>query len=154
MFKKFFLVSSLIALLFSGCAYSASFNRSPYVDQDALANYLKARPEKSADQIKFIKNIPDRPFVVLGTLHAPEVEWTAHYTMDDLLKAMREKAASIGADAIIDFRTKENPTIKTTGYVSPYRGGTVSAIPYKGLHAWGEAIIFVSERELRMLEPK
>jgi len=154
MCKRFFLFSLLITLLGSGCAYTASFNRSPYVDQSALADYVKARPAKSTEQIKFIKTIPDKPFVVLGTLHAPNVEWTAHYDIDDLLKAMRKKAASLGADAILDFRTKENPTIVMSGSISRYYGGAITAVPFKGLHAWGEAIIFVSESESRIIEPK
>jgi len=143
----------LIVFLISGCAYTANLNRSPYVDQSAFADFIKGRPAKSPEQIKFIKNIPDKPFVVLGTLHAPEIEWTAHYDIDDLIVAMRKKAASIGADAILDFRTKENPTVVMSGSITPYSGGTVSAVPYKGLHAWGEAVIFVSKDEKEIIEP-
>jgi hypothetical protein len=144
----------VLFLIISGCfTYTANLNKSPYVDQSALTDFMKNRPAKSPEQIKFIKNIPDKPFVVLGTLHAPQVEWTAHYDMDDLIGAMRTKAAAIGADAILDFRTKENPTVVMSGSISPYYGGAVSAIPYKGLHAWGEAIIFVSKDEKETIEP-
>lgn len=37
---------------------------------------------------------------MLGTLTAPVTEWTKHYTMDDLIEAMRNKAAELGADAV------------------------------------------------------
>jgi hypothetical protein len=92
---------------------------------------------------------------VLGTLHAPDVEWTAHYDTDDLIKAMRKKAVDIHADAIVDFRYKENPSVHTVGsaYVSPTGAhGSFAAIPYKVLHAWGEAIIFIPEDQKKLIE--
>jgi hypothetical protein len=152
--KKPLAIVFFLSLLLVGCSYKAVLNRSPYVDQLALSDLVKNRPAKTPEQIKFLKEAPDKPFVILGTLHAPKVEWTALYDNDDLIKAMRKEAASIGADAILDFRTQENPTIVKSGYISPYHGGYVTAVKYKGLHAWGEAIIFVTIDEKKMIEPK
>jgi hypothetical protein len=104
--KIFYLFLFIMLIWFTvGCAYTASFNRSPYIDQVSLQNYLITKKGKSPEEIIFLKKVPDQPIVILGTLHAPEVEWTAHYTTDDLIKAMQKKAAEIGADAILDFRT-------------------------------------------------
>jgi hypothetical protein len=150
--KMFFLLLCVSVFIVGGC-YTAGFNKSPYVNQSALAESMKTHNAKSPDQIVFLKNIPNRPFVVLGTLDAPETEWTAHYTIDDLIDAMRKKAAAIGADAILDFRTQSNPTMAIYGYSLPGYGGAITTVPYKGLHAWGEAIIFISEEEKQAIEP-
>jgi len=148
----------LAALALAGCTYTASFNRLPYVDMDAVKNYSATRPARTAPaQIAFLKEYPKRSFVVLGTLHAPETEWTAHYTMDDLIQAMRVKAAEIGADAIVDFRSQENPTVHTVGSVNivgGYGSGSMMAVPYKGLHAWGEAIIYIPADKKKLIESK
>ena len=143
----------LLAIV-SGCAYTASFSSSPYIKQSALSDFIASKSPVKPEDVKFLKSPPSQEFVVLGTLQAPEVEWTARYTTDDLIKAMRKKAAEIGADAILDFRTQENPSTHTVGHISPSYGGGVTAIHYKGLHAWGEAIIFVSGEQKRLIEPQ
>jgi hypothetical protein len=137
----------LVLSLTLGCAYTASFNRSPYVT-DAARQYTAAKKTKSAEEILFLKEYPKESHVVIGTLHAPEIEWTARYDTDDLIKAMRNKAVEIGADAIVNFRYRENPTMKTLGVVSVSGTsvyGSFVPVPYKGLHAWGEAIVFMPD---------
>ncbi len=152
------IISILPALLLVaqyGCAYTASFNRLPYVNMDAVKQYASSKPTKTPDQILFLKDYPNKSYVVLGTLHAPEVEWTAHYNTDDLILAMRKKAVEIGADAIVDFRYKENPTVHTVGSVNisgTNTSGSMSAVPYKGLHAWGEAIIYIPKDKKKLIE--
>lgn len=149
--------SICLAALLGGCAYTASFNRLPYVDMSAVKQYSATRPTKTPDQIAFLKEYPKQSHVVLGTLHAPETEWTAHYTMDDLIKAMRVKAAEIGADAVVDFRSQENPTVHTVGSVNisgTTAYGSMTAIPYKGLHAWGEAILYIPTDKKKLIESK
>ena len=155
-FSRYLLIALLLVLQF-GCTYTASFNRLPYVDMEAVKNYQATRKSKTPEQIMFLKDYPKESYVVLGTLHAPEVEWTAHYDTDDLIKAMRKKAVEIGADAIVDFRFKEDPSVHTVGGVS-YSGtgayGSFTAIPYKGLHAWGEAIIYIPANKKQLIESK
>ena len=122
---------------------------------EAAKQYSSTQKTKTAERISFLKEYPKESYVVLGTLHAPVVEWTAHYDTDDLIKAMRNKAVEIGADAIVDFRFKENPTVHTVGSanISGTRGyGSFTAVPYKGLHAWGEAIIFIPEDKKNLIE--
>ena len=159
MIKKrnlFYAFVIFLAISQHGCSYTASFNRSPYINQSALQQYLTSKQKKSPEEIILMKEFPKQSFVVLGTLHAPEVEWTAHYTTDQLINAMRKKAAELGADAIVDFRFRENPTIQTVGSfsVTPSGGtGVVTAVPYKGLHAWGDVIIFVPEEKKKLIEP-
>jgi uncharacterized protein YbjQ (UPF0145 family) len=152
------LAAATLLLAFQyGCSYTAAFNRQPYVDMEAVKQYAATQKPKTPEQIVFLKDYPKQSHVVLGTLHAPEVEWTAHYDNDDLIKAMRKKAAEIGADAIIDFRYKENPTVHTVGSVSISGTGgygSFTAVPYKGLHAWGEAIIFIPENRKKLIESK
>ena len=112
------LVSVLFLISIYGCTYTASFNRLPYVNMEAAKQYSSMQKTKTVEQILFLKEYPNESYVVLGTLHAPKIEWTAHYDTDDLIKAMRKKAVEIGADAIVDFRFKENPTVQTVGGVS------------------------------------
>lgn len=149
-------LAAVLLLVFPyGCTYTASFNRLPYVDMEAVKQYSATHKTKTADEILFLKEYPKESYVVLGTLHAPEVEWTAHYDNDDLIKAMRKKAAEIGADAIVDFRFKENPTVHTVGSAGisgTGAYGSFSAVPYKGLHAWGEAIIFIPKDKKKLIE--
>lgn len=150
-----YLVAVLLLVFQYGCTYTASFNRLPYVNMEAVKRYSATQKNKSPEEILFLKEYPKESYVVLGTFHAPEVEWTAHYDTDDLIKAMRKKAAEIGADAVVDFRFKENPSVHTVGNVtisgsSAY--GSFGAVPYKGLHAWGEAIIFIPEDNKKMIE--
>jgi uncharacterized protein YbjQ (UPF0145 family) len=160
MWKKTFsmyLVAALLPVFQYGCTYTASFNRLPYVNMEAAKQYSSSQKAITPEQILFLKDYPKESHVVLGTLHAPEVEWTAHYNTDDLIKAMRKKAAEIGADAIVDFRFKENPTVHTVGGVSisgTRAYGSFSAVPYKGLHAWGETIIFIPEDKKKLIESK
>jgi hypothetical protein len=152
-----YFVTVLLLVFQYGCTYTASFNRQPYVNMDAAKHYSAMKKHKSAEEILFLKEYPKESHVVLGTLHAPEVEWTAHYDTDDLIKAMRKKAAEIGADAIVDFRFEEKPSVHTVGGVSISGGtayGSVSAVPYKGLHAWGEVIIFIPKDKKKLIESK
>ncbi len=147
----------LLTALQYGCTYTASFNRLPYVNMEAAKQYAVAQGNKSPEKIAFLKEYPKESYVVLGTLHAPEVEWTAHYDTDDLSKAMRKKAAEIGADAIVEFRFQENPSVHTVGSVaisgrSGY--GSFTPVPFKGLHAWGEAILFIPEDKKNLIESK
>ena len=145
-------LGGLLLLFFQyGCTYTASFNRLPYVNMEAAKQYSAMQKNKTPEQILFLKEYPKESHVVLGTLHAPETEWTAHYDTDDLMKAMRKKAVEIGADAIVDFRYKESPTVHTVGSVSG-RYGSFSVVPYKGLHAWGEAIIFIPKDKKKLIE--
>lgn len=146
-------IALLMLIVQNGCTYTASFDRSPYVNQLALEQYLHAVKKKSPDEIIFLKEPPEQSYVILGTLHAPEVEWTAHYTTDTLINAMQKKASEIGADAIMDLRIKDNPTTHTVGSVDIHAGyGSMAAVPYRGLHAWGEAIIFLSEDKKKIIE--
>lgn len=131
-------------ILLSACTYTATLNRSPYVNQLELQKYTATRPAKKKEDIIYLKKFPDKPHVLLGTLHAPDVEWTAHYTTDDLMDAMSRKAAELGADAIVNFRFEENPVIIKSGR---------SAVPFKGLHAWGEIIIYAPEETKKKIEP-
>lgn len=140
----------LFVLVFTGvfgCVYTASFSRSTYINQSALSDFLASKTPVKPEDVKFFESPPAQEFVILGTLHAPQVEWTAHYDTDDLIKAMQKKAAKIGADAILDFRTKANPTTHIVWHIY-----SVTAVPFKGLHAWGEAIIFVSGEQKRIIE--
>ena len=150
----YLLVASL-ATSQCGCSftYTASFNRLPYIDMGAVKSYSATR-RKTPEQIVFLKEYPKQSYVVLGTLHAPEVEWTAHYDMDDLIKAMREKAVEIGADSIVHFRYEENPTVHTVGSIGAISGGSATAVPYKGLHAWGEAILYIPEDKKKLIESR
>ena len=151
-------LAAVLLLIFQyGCSYTASFNRLPYVDMNAAKQYSTMQKSKTAEEIKFFKEYPKESHVVLGTLHAPVTEWTAHYDTDDLIKAMRRKAVEIGADAIVDFRYKENPSVHTVGSVNISRSGaygSFSAVPYKGLHAWGEAILFIPDDKKKLIESK
>jgi len=146
---------TLLQACLIACTYKASFNPSPYVNPSTLKPYTSARSEKRPEDIIFIKEPPQKSFIVLGTLDAPVFEWTAHYTTEDLLQAMRVKAAEIGADAILDFRTKHDPTVRSVGSVTimpGYAVGSMAAVPFKGLHAWGEAILFVPEEIKKQIE--
>jgi len=135
----------------SGCIYTADFDRSPYVNEEKLSEVQAAKPPIEPDDVSFLRGRPSRPYVVLGTLHAPVIEWTAHYTSDDLIKAMRRKASGLGADAIVGFRTKSTPSIQQIrSYGST--GSTTHAIPYKGLHAWATAIMYVSDEQKQQIE--
>ena len=147
--------AAVLLLVFQcGCTYTASFNRLPYVNMESVKRYSETKKSKTPQEISFLKEYPKESYAVLGTLHAPTVEWTAHYNMDDLIKAMREKAVEIGADAIVNFRYQENPSVHTVGSIDPVSGGSAMAIPYKGLHAWGEAIIFIPEDKKQLIESK
>jgi len=139
----------LASVCLSGCIYTASLDRSPYVNRARLREHLAGKPSVDSDDVQLLRRRPSRPHVVLGTLHAPDVEWTAHYTTDDLVKAMRRRAASAGADAIVGFRTRSNPTTHITR-----SGGTTHAVPYKGLHAWAEAIIYVTPEQKKQIDPQ
>ena len=155
--RIFFTVQAMVLLLIvsSGCTYTASFNRLPYVNMEAAKQYSASKKGKTPESIAFLKEFPRESHVVLGTLHAPEVEWTALYDSEDLIKAMRKKAAEIGADAIVDYRFRENPTMQTSGsIIMTPSGPSVSMVPvrYKGLHAWGEAIIFIPENQKKLIE--
>lgn len=144
----------LFILALNGCVYTASMNFSPYVDRAALNEYLASRPRKSSEEIKILPTKPKESYIVLGTVSAPDYEWTNRYTTDDLVKAMRKKAVEVGADALVDFRTEEKPWTEATGSVNLYSGGSVSAVRKKGLKAWGEAIIFVTPEMKKILEPQ
>jgi len=135
----------------SGCIYTADFDRSPYVNEATLSEVQAAKPAVDPDDVRFLRSRPSRPYVVLGTLHAPVIEWTAHYTTDDLIKAMRRKAAGLGADAIVGFRTQSNPSIQHVRNYSS-SGSTTYAVPYKGLHAWATAIMYVSDEQKQRIE--
>jgi hypothetical protein len=124
---------------------------------EAAKQYSTQQKVKTTEEILFLKEYPKESYVVLGTIHAPVTEWTAHYDTDDLIKAMRKKAVEIGADAIVDFRFKENPSVQTVGNISVSRDGvygSLNAIPYKGLHSWGEAIIFIPDDKKELIESK
>ena len=152
--SMYFVVVLLLVFQY-GCTYTASFNRLPYVNMEAVKQYSAMQKNKTPEQILFLKEYPKKSYVVLGTLHAPEVGWTAHYDTDDLIKAMSKKAVEIGADAIVDFRYTENPTVHTVGSggISGTRAyGSFAAIPFKGLHAWGEAIIFIPMDKKKLIE--
>lgn len=155
--KLLYLIPLLLLISQYGCAYTASFNSLPYVNMEAVKQYSKTQKTKTAEQILFLTEYPKESYVILGTLHAPEVEWTAHYDMDDLIMAMRKKAAEIGADAIINIRYKENPTVHTVGSVSissTEAHRSFVAVPYKGLYAWGEAILFIADDKKSLIESK
>ncbi len=113
----------------SGCTYDAAFaltmKKSSY---DAL---IAGRSRRPAEEIEIYEHgrRPDRPYTILGTLEAPTVQWSAHYTRADLIPAMQRRAAEIGADAIIDVRDQQDPT-------------TMARIPFKNLFMWGEAVVF------------
>jgi hypothetical protein len=124
---------------------------------EAAKQYSTQQKVKTTEEILFLKEYPKESYVVLGTIHAPVTEWTAHYDTDDLIKAMRKKAVEIGADAIVDFRFKENPSVQTVGNISVTKDGaygSLNAIPYKGLHSWGEAIIFIPDDKKELIESK
>jgi hypothetical protein len=142
------LVAALAATA-SGCSYSASFNRSPYVDLQAAKRMASVR---NIDEVKFLKDFPKESHVVLGTLHAPVTEWTAHYDIDDLMLAMRKKAVEIGADAIVGFRTRENPSVVGVTNYNPSGSNYVTPVPFKGLHAWAEAIMYVPADKKALIE--
>ena len=142
---------ALVAAL-QGCTYTAQLNRSPYVNQAALDAYIRSRPAKSPDEIQFLKQPPAESYVVLGTLTAPETEWTKHYTMDDLIAAMRNKAAELGGDAVVDVRSVEQPHNVYSGNIGP-SGGTINTAQFKGLRAWGELIVFVPPEKKKAIEP-
>lgn len=149
-------VAAILQSVLVGCTYRAAFNPSPYVDESVLKPYASARTPKSPAEIVFLREPPKQDFIVLGTVDAPVIEWTAHYTTEDLIQAMRVKAAEIGGDAIIDFRIKHDPSVHTVGNVTVgprYTYGTASAVPYKGLHAWGEVIMFVPKDVKDRMEP-
>ena len=112
------------ASLAGACTYTASFARSPYVPQDELARVVASRPHKTPEQIVFVPGPPDRPYIVMGTLTAPDVEWTAHYTMQDLTEAMAVEASEVGADAVMNVRAQQNPTVVYSGS---------GAVPFLGL---------------------
>ena len=152
---KYLILSSVIFIIV-GCTYTSSFSPSPYIDKVKLAKYQETKKiQKNIDDIKILKKIPDKNFIVLGTLSAPEVEWTAHYTTADLIYAIKKKALELGADAIINYRKQEVPTNTQVMSYSPYYGGYNYATPvhFKGLSIWGEAIIFVTEQEAKTIEP-
>lgn len=145
--------AALLALVaLQGCTYTAELNRSPYVNQPALDAFLRSRPSKSPDQIQFLKQPPAESHIVLGTLTAPVTEWTKHYTMDDLIEAMRNKAAELGADAIVDVRSVEQPNNVYSGSIGP-SGGSIHTAQFKGLRAWGELIVFVPAEQKSVIEP-
>lgn len=133
----------LLVVFQYGCTYTASFNRQPYVNMESVKRFSETKKSKTPEEIVFLKEYPKESYVVLGTLHAPEIEWTAHYDTDDLIKAMRKKASELGADAIVDFRFNESPSVHKVGR---------SVVPFKGLHAWGEAIIFIPEDKKKLIE--
>ena len=152
---KYLTLSSIIFILV-GCTYTSSFSPSPYIDIVELAKYQETKKiQKNIDDIKILKKIPKKKFIVLGTLTAPEVEWTAHYTTEDLIYAIKKKALELGADAIINYRKQEIPTNTQVMSYSPYYGGYdyTTSIHFKGLYIWGEAIIFVTEQEAETIEP-
>ncbi len=118
-------------LLLVGCTYSAEFTMLPQVNQAALTQLLSTRAARAPAQVEVLEEAPaHRPYVMLGTLKAPSVGWTKHYTMAALVAVMKERAAEAGADAVVNIQ-------RTPGSTT--------------LHISGEAIIFVKKGEREKL---
>ncbi len=143
------LMAAVLSIVISGCTYKASF--SPYVKESAFNELTQGRaklPPGDIDTYFLGVSAPKRSYIVLGVMEAPTVQWTAHYTRDDLIKAIKNKASEIGADAVMNLRDVQNPGV--AGSISPVTGGT--AVTFKNLYMWGDAILFVSEAQKQHYE--
>lgn len=145
----------------AGCTYTADFHRSFKVNQGVLHQIQRTRRKRLPKQVGVQRGFPRRVYVILGTLHSPVVEWTKHYTHADLVAAMQVKAAAVGGDAVINYRSRHRPHTKfiqgrtyshEDKYYRYYRK-THIPVPFKGLHAWGEVILYVTPaQKARLLQ--
>ena len=142
----YFILTMLFSLfVLYGCSYKAVFSTT--MKKSTFDTIQKNRQAKSPDEIEIFNygSTPKKPYVIIGTMEAPKVQWTALYTRADLIDALKKKAAEIGADAIINVRDQQNPT---GGY--NYNANTFAY--FKNLYMWGDAIIYVSPQEKKRIE--
>jgi hypothetical protein len=93
--KRFHRLLFLIIIAFlTGCS-TASMH---YLNEG-----INKLPPTSANEVLIFSEraVPDKPYVEMGYV---SVHVTNASTGDELKKAIRKEAASIGADAVIDFR--------------------------------------------------
>lgn len=130
------LILCVVALPLLGCAYTAGFVPVPELGEKVLREAASTKMHKSPSDIVLMEGAPTQNYVVLGTLHAPQVEWTAHYTMEDLVNAVRKKASQLGADAVINLRSQQ--------HMSNYRqvGGVSFSASWVSKDLYGEVIVF------------
>ncbi len=97
------LVPPLLTLLLTGCI-STSFRPSPGA---AAEVQVVGAPEK----VRVLRSLPDERDLILGEI---EAYLSGHHKDSSVIKKVREKAAAIGADAVV---------YESDGLVSPVYGG-------------------------------
>lgn len=107
--KKFCgLIIFIFLLAFLGCG-------SPKV----VYTPVKEEPRVSAKEIEILSEKPQRPYKVVGLLEVGGSDWTSK---EEMLDALKKKAYTVGADAIIDLEYerggKEFQPATTGAYVS------------------------------------
>ena len=97
------LVPPFLTLLLAGCI---STSLRPVSGATAEVQFTVA-PEK----VRVLRSLPDEPFLILGEI---EAYLSGHHKDRAIITKVREKAAAIGADAIV---------YESDGLVTPVYGG-------------------------------
>jgi hypothetical protein len=103
---RLFYAIAIAALMLAGCGTRSSSSVSPTIGAAPVAGSPSAKPiAKSPDQIILTDgDITDRPYQSLGDIEVTVKKWTifdSDPTREKVAAALKEKAAEIGADAVV-----------------------------------------------------
>jgi hypothetical protein len=101
-----FYALAIAALLLAGCGTRSSSSVSPTIGAAPIAASASTKPTaKPPDQITLTEgDITDRPYQSLGDIEVTVKKWTifdSDPTREKVATALREKAAAMGADAVV-----------------------------------------------------
>jgi hypothetical protein len=101
-----FYAMAIAALILAACGTRTSSSISPTVGATPVAGQVAAKPAaKSPDQIIVVEgDITDRPYQSLGDIEVTVKKWTIFDedpTREKVATALKEKAAGLGADAVV-----------------------------------------------------
>jgi hypothetical protein len=91
------------ALLIGACGTRTESSVTPTLDASQTAA-LKTAPKAEKDVVVTENDIANRPYVALGDIEVTVKKWTifdADPTRDMITEALRQKAAEMGADAVV-----------------------------------------------------
>jgi ABC-type Fe3+-hydroxamate transport system substrate-binding protein len=101
-----FYAMAIAAVMLAGCGTRTSSSVSPTIGATTVTGTADTRPAaKPADQIILTEgDITDRPYQSLGDIEVTVKKWTifdSDPTREKVGAALKEKAAEMGADAVV-----------------------------------------------------
>lgn len=102
---------TIILAFLLGCAPQMIY--TPYQDQ----------PRISEEEIRIVDGTPERSYEIIGLIEARGSDWTSK---EEMLKALKSKAHSVGADAIIDLRYERGGREIEEAKVGAYASGELA----------------------------